>query len=84
LDGSLIGEFYADPNDGALGERLRRGETEALSWLVNFPSPPVEKTWLIEEGVGKEASETFTGPEAKITGTLLMSLTANKMWGPAL
>jgi hypothetical protein len=78
VEGEVAGEVFTDPNDKELGEKVEGyGYHEAASWLINFPSTPITRVWLIKEGLGSEVKlkelAAFS-EEAVLAGTALVSL----------
>jgi len=79
VEGSVAGQVFTDPGKPPeLGElvQLPNGKKEATSWLINFPTTPIKKVWLIKGGVGSEVSVGLLAAteEATLSGTAVASL----------
>jgi len=82
VEGSVAAQVLTDPNNTTLGELVTLPNTgkTGTSWLLNFPTAPIESVWLIKGGVGTQVAvglKAATEP-AVFEGTVLVLLANSK------
>jgi hypothetical protein len=79
VSGQVVGQDLYD--NGTVGQvELGQTPVEAKSWILNFPSTPITKVWLISASGGKEVEteQTIFGETSIQTGTALVLLASTK------
>jgi hypothetical protein len=82
-EGVVAGQLAAQVlHDNGTAGQVELGQTpvEAKSWIINFPSTPITKVWLISGTGGKEVEieQTLFGGTSVQTGTALELLASTK------
>jgi hypothetical protein len=86
VDGVAVTGVYTDAEPPVLLE-LPTAVTQAESFLLKLDGKSKTNIWLIKGGTGVARTTeevTFNGTEAKLEGTILVSLASRKKWSPLL